>query len=183
MARPKKFDEAAVLNTMMIQFWQRGFTATSIKDIENSTHMTASSLYNHFGNKETLFAKVLDHYFEQIIKNRINIYLNRKGDPLTNLQEFVSSAVDQSVPRDLQGHACLLVNTITEWGPNLSELKLAFKRYDKEISKALENNIAEAQDLNQIRRDKSTQELATYLKINLNGLLVESKVNSSHRVY
>ena len=179
MARPKKFDETEVLNTITLLFWQRGYTATSMKDIENATQMTASSLYNHFGNKEALFTTVLNFYFENVIQIRIHTYLNRSGNPLKNLTDFFLSSVDKNVPKELQGHACLLVNTIAEWGPELSDLTGNLQKFDGVLKVALQKNIQSAQSQGLIRTDKSVDELTNYLKISMHGLLVESKLNFS----
>jgi TetR/AcrR family transcriptional regulator, transcriptional repressor for nem operon len=62
MARPREFDEDVVLDAAIQCFWNRGFEATSVKDLIDRTGITAASLYNAFGDKRALFRAALDHY-------------------------------------------------------------------------------------------------------------------------
>jgi AcrR family transcriptional regulator len=64
--RPRTFDEADVLDIAKNLFWQRGYEATSIKDLTEAMGMTPPSLYAAFGSKEALYDRVLDRYAETI---------------------------------------------------------------------------------------------------------------------
>jgi TetR/AcrR family transcriptional repressor of nem operon len=64
MARPREFDEIAVLEAAVDCFWKRGYEATSIRDLAASTGLSAPSLYNAFGDKRTLYAKALERYLD-----------------------------------------------------------------------------------------------------------------------
>ena len=63
MARPREFDEGAVLDAAAC-FWKQGYEATSVRDLVAQTGITAASLYNAFGDKRALYQKALDHYVE-----------------------------------------------------------------------------------------------------------------------
>jgi TetR/AcrR family transcriptional repressor of nem operon len=71
MARPREFDEMAVLDATVQCFWSRGYEATSVKDLIQGTGVTAASLYNAYGDKRGLFRAALDHYVESGIMERI----------------------------------------------------------------------------------------------------------------
>jgi TetR/AcrR family transcriptional regulator, transcriptional repressor for nem operon len=71
MARPREFDEEAVLDAVIRCFWSRGYEATSVKDLIEKTGITCASLYNAFGDKRTLFRTALDHYVEASIGARM----------------------------------------------------------------------------------------------------------------
>ena len=66
MARPKGYDRHAVLVAARDLFWERGYEATSIADLEQSTGLNRSSLYQEFGSKHDLFRAALDCYAEQV---------------------------------------------------------------------------------------------------------------------
>ena len=51
MARPKSFDDAAVLDRALQLFRQRGFEGTSMSDLEAHLGLGRQSLYNTFGDK------------------------------------------------------------------------------------------------------------------------------------
>ena len=62
MARPREFDEQAVLDLTTQRFWSKGYEATSMRDLADSTGVTTASLYNAFGDKRALYRLVLDRY-------------------------------------------------------------------------------------------------------------------------
>src|SRR5262249_1274392 len=62
MARPKSFDEDAVLDQAVQLFWERGYDGHSVADLEAHVGVGRQSLYNSFGDKQALFLKALDRY-------------------------------------------------------------------------------------------------------------------------
>jgi len=62
--RPRSFDTDQALDTAMRIFWQKGFDATSVSDLTAALGITRPSLYAAFGNKESLFRRILDRYLE-----------------------------------------------------------------------------------------------------------------------
>ena len=71
MARPREFDEGAVLDAAVLCFWKQGYEATSVRDLVAQTGITAASLYNAFGDKRALYQRALDHYVEASTADRI----------------------------------------------------------------------------------------------------------------
>jgi TetR/AcrR family transcriptional repressor of nem operon len=71
MARPREFDEQAVLDAAVQCFWARGYEAISVRDPIEKTGITGASLYNAFGDKRALYQRVLDHYVEDSVVDRI----------------------------------------------------------------------------------------------------------------
>ena len=51
MARPREFDETAVLEAAIQCFWSQGYEATSVRDLAEKMGITGASLYNTFGDK------------------------------------------------------------------------------------------------------------------------------------
>ncbi|MFI1234543.1 TetR family transcriptional regulator C-terminal domain-containing protein [Nocardia salmonicida] len=62
MARPRKFDEQAVLTAARSTFWRDGYAATSVQDLTDATGVGTQSLYGAFGNKHDLFVRILEDY-------------------------------------------------------------------------------------------------------------------------
>jgi AcrR family transcriptional regulator len=62
VARPREFDEDLVLDKAMQEFWSKGYEGTSLQDLLDAMGLTKSSLYQAFGSKEALFAKVAERY-------------------------------------------------------------------------------------------------------------------------
>src|SRR6266581_2925254 len=64
MGRPRAFDVDKALERALRMFWRKGFEGTSLSDLTKAMRINRPSLYAAFGNKETLFRKVLDLYFK-----------------------------------------------------------------------------------------------------------------------
>jgi len=71
MARPREFDEAAVLDAAIQQFWRRGYEATSVRTWLTRWASAGASLYNAFGDKRTLYERSLNRYLDQTFRERM----------------------------------------------------------------------------------------------------------------
>ncbi|MEL7378280.1 MAG: helix-turn-helix domain-containing protein, partial [Bacteroidota bacterium] len=56
------FNESEVLDKARDLFWERGYHATSISDLEKALGLSRSSLYNSFGGKRALYDLTLARY-------------------------------------------------------------------------------------------------------------------------
>jgi AcrR family transcriptional regulator len=73
MARPREFDEAAVLDAAIARFWQHGYEATSVRDLADEMNIAGASLYNAFGDKRTLYERALNRYLDQSLKRKTSL--------------------------------------------------------------------------------------------------------------
>ncbi|MFZ3076621.1 MAG: helix-turn-helix domain-containing protein, partial [Psychrobacter glacincola] len=55
MSRTTLYNRHEALERAIQLFWQKGFHATSLKDIEQALDMRPGSIYAAFGNKDGLF--------------------------------------------------------------------------------------------------------------------------------
>lgn len=60
--RPRGFAADEVLTRCLDVFWQRGYEATSLADLEAASGLVRTSLYNAFGAKHDLYAAALQRY-------------------------------------------------------------------------------------------------------------------------
>lgn len=178
MARPRAYNEDKVLNAAMMCFWQRGYSATSMKNLETATQLTSGSLYNSFGSKEQLFQLSLEYYTENIVGERIRIYLQR-GNAYDGIKDFICHCFDNTLlPNNM---ACLLINTATELDPQEVKVKAFLGKTFEHIDNALTAAIKRGQKQGDISSDKNPKQLAHHLSFLLNGMLVSSKVVNTHK--
>ena len=115
MARPREFDEEAVLDAAAQCFWARGYEATSVRDLIEKTGITGASLYNAFGDKRALYQRALDHYVEDSVVDRI-----RRCEALAP-REAIGAFFAEIVRRSLDDHqhkGCMLVNAALDVAPS-----------------------------------------------------------------
>jgi len=115
MARPREFNEEAVLDAAVQCFWAHGYEATSVRDLIEKTGITGASLYNAFGDKRALYQRALDHYVEDSVLDRI-----RRCEALAP-REAIGAFFAEIVRRSLDDHqhkGCMLVNAALDVMPS-----------------------------------------------------------------
>ncbi len=173
MARPKSFDQDQVLTQAMRCFWDRGYTATSMKDLEAATCLTPGSIYNSFGSKDGLFIASLDHYIERVVKRRVDKYL-LNGDPIKGIDAYFYDCF-RVQGEEIKG-GCLLINTSTELGPHDEIVRLKVLKGMKVAQRGLLAAVDRAKELGQISNETDSQQKASHLGLVLNGMLVQTKI-------
>ncbi len=118
MGRNFEFNREETLNRAMQVFWQKGYKATSIKDLIDEMGIQPGSIYNTFGDKHSLFIEVIRHYGEVVTTNALKS-LEQEGSPLQNLRNFFNEIITR--PYDKKCKGCLIVNTVVELAPHDNE--------------------------------------------------------------
>jgi len=116
MARPREFDEDAVLDAAMQRFWKNGYEATSMRDLAEVTGLTTPSLYNAFGDKRAIYRLVLDRYVRLTQETGAAVF-GGNDPPLRALERFFDANVEE-VLADRLHKGCLIVNTALEVAPH-----------------------------------------------------------------
>lgn len=121
MARPREFDETAVLNAATDLFWKRGFEATSIRDLADHTGLTTASLYNAYGDKRALYKRVLERYAENALVGCAQCLATRASGIRAIEAFFAALTKDTAADPDRKG--CLVVNAGLESAPRDRQFK------------------------------------------------------------
>jgi TetR/AcrR family transcriptional regulator, transcriptional repressor for nem operon len=120
MARPREFDEEAVLDAAVQCFWSQGYESTSVKDLMERTGLTAASLYNAYGDKRAMFRVALDHYIERSIGVRIQRC--EALPPRDAIRSFFDDILRRSL-KDRERKGCMVVNSALELAPHDAEFR------------------------------------------------------------
>ena len=160
MARPREFDEAAVLDAATDCFWRNGYEATSVRDLAAHMGITGASLYNAFGDKHALFRQVVRRYAERSMRERIS-RLESTLPPKEAVRGFLGEIVERSVGGDRRG--CLLVNTALEAAPDDPELRQEVAARLAEIEAFFRRAVTAAQRDGSIPPGRAPEDLARLL--------------------
>lgn len=169
--RPREFDCDQALDRALQLFWQKGYEGTSLSDLTGAMGINRPSLYAAFGNKESLFQKVLDRYaggpacfvreaLEEPTARAVAERLLRKAGEA------------QSDPRTPRG--CLLVHGALACGDEADPVRreLAARRAAGEA--ALRQRFERARSEGDLPPGADPGDLARYLATVMHGMAVQA---------
>ncbi len=87
MARTKAYERQTVIQQAFAIFIARGYQSTSLSDLTSATGLNKKSLYNEFGNKESLFMVVLEDFIANE-RAQSGPLLREKPLGIDNIQAF-----------------------------------------------------------------------------------------------
>jgi AcrR family transcriptional regulator len=103
MARPKTQGEKSdastrkVLKAALALFSRQGYRATSMRQIATRCRLSVGNLYHHFGNKEAIFQRLIDEYWDVLL------------DPELPLNKIFAAA---NFPEDLEEMAAAIEQVV-----------------------------------------------------------------------
>jgi TetR/AcrR family transcriptional repressor of nem operon len=134
MARTQEFDTSKALSDARRVFWDKGFDATSIADLESATGLGRSSIYHGFSSKRGLFDAVIQDYMDTILRPRLNL-LHSPSGPAEGISTYLKSLSDDLVKTadETTNRGCLLLNTAAGIAGNDEALRLLIDGYQIEL--------------------------------------------------
>lgn len=175
MPRPKEFVPDEVLSQAMVLFWERGYDATSIRDLEKRLGINRFSLYSTFGGKRRLFLAALRQYRRNVVVKRLTA-LERFCPGLEAVRRFFEEAVEINATKTNKLRGCLMTNTAVELGLQDEEIAAAAREHLKLLEQFFYRALLKARRDGEIRKDKSLRDLARFLTNAAQGLGVIFKV-------
>lgn len=176
MPRPRTKGDTALIEQAMHLFWQKGYTATGIRDLEQQLGMKAPGIYNRFGSKDALYRIALAHYVTVIVDRRIQRYLVEQP-PLTGLRRFFETTYDY-VDAEHPARSCFLVTTTLELGNKDPLVSDILGSGAKRLRNAFRQHLQRAQQEGLLSQVIDLNSWVDVLYLSLQGLLVSSKVAS-----
>ncbi|WP_130735162.1 TetR/AcrR family transcriptional regulator [Flavobacterium sp. J27] len=159
MARPIEFDYNKKLNIARELFWEKGYSRTSMNDLEERLQLNRSSIYRSFGNKQELFIKCLQSYIS-FKEDEYSLAASKGKSPLNSVIAIIND-IEQNIILDTK--TCLSIYTTFELGRlDVDVYKVLQKQSEKTVG-LFETLVEQAQKIGEIPKDKSPQDLAYYI--------------------
>ncbi|WP_077212334.1 TetR/AcrR family transcriptional regulator [Bacillus dakarensis] len=177
MARNKEFDETKVLLKAMVLFWRNGYEKTSMQDLVDFTKINRKSIYDTFGDKQTLFLKALQ-LFEEIVDRRIQSRLQPTSSVKSAIREMFEMAV---ASHDEKPPGCLIVNTAVEL--SLHDPKIA-DRIQKSFSKTeslIRELLLQGQMNGEVSHQLDVEKTAQFIHNSFIGIRVLAKTTNDQK--
>jgi AcrR family transcriptional regulator len=171
LGRPRSFETGKALDAAMKVFWCKGYEGASLSDLTKAMGINRPSLYAAFGDKESLFRKVLDRY--------------DKG-PAAYVREALNQPTARAVvERLMEGAAelgtassnprgCLFVQSALACGDKAEGIRndLILRRDAGE--KAVRLRLKRAQAEGDLAHDANPADLARYVVTVVQGIAVQA---------
>lgn len=123
-----------------VLFRERGYAATSMRDIAESLGIEAASLYNHIHSKEQILQEICFRMAEQFFAG-IEPVVKASIPPIEKLREAIEAHL-----KVIAAHNDASAVFLHEWRhlgePFLSDFKLMRRRYEKIFRTLIEEGIA-----------------------------------------
>jgi TetR/AcrR family transcriptional repressor of nem operon len=178
MARPRGFDEHAVLEAASAAFWSKGYEATSTRDLVRSTGLTQPSLYNAFGDKRALFLRALEHYLQHTLRERIE-RLERTVSPAEGITLFFHEVIERALA-DPDKRGCMLVNSALETSSDDEAFRDMVAAEMAEIRDFFRRRLVAAQQSGEIAGVIPADDAASHLLATLIGIRVLARVTPQY---
>jgi TetR/AcrR family transcriptional regulator, transcriptional repressor for nem operon len=178
MARPKSFDDDAVLDRALQLFHERGFEGTSMSDLEAHLGLGRQSLYNTFGDKRELYLKALDRYQRQE-NDRMIAMLEAPDAGLDAVERWLAANAAAVTARGAPA-GCFTVNSIIE-RPDDAPTAARCTRGRECLTAAIRAALSRAQAKGEIPAERDLDGLVGLLVAHVYGLAVLARAGATER--
>ncbi|NEN90419.1 MAG: TetR/AcrR family transcriptional regulator [Okeania sp. SIO3H1] len=175
MGRQKEFNRDEVLMKAMETFWCYGYEGTSIQTLVDKMGINRGSLYDTFGDKQSLFHEAIAYYDSRLVSPMIS-KLEADDASKQTIVDIFYGMIDSAVT-DEDRKGCLITNTAVELGGNNPDSAKQIAAKIQQIENALTKALTTAQEKGEINQKHNCTTVARFLTCCLQGLRVISKVN------
>jgi TetR/AcrR family transcriptional repressor of nem operon len=162
MARPRSFDEGAVLRTARDQFWATGYAGTKVDDIAAATGLGKGSLYGAFGDKHALFLRVFDDYCTEAAESTRRALDGPDSGAYQRLRDHLL-AIAEATAADRERRGCLLAKSTAECAEHDEAVAARAQRTFRELQEQVTACVAAAQRAGDIAAGHDPAHLASLL--------------------
>ncbi len=167
MGRPLGFDQVEVLETIQEQFWNNGYSATSLDDLMKSTGLGKGSLYGTYGSKHDMYLMAFTDYCAWVISDYEERLRGTETGAITRLRDLVQASAKCDSKRR---RGCMLAKGTAEVAGLFSDvdkiIEKAFKAMEREIRKC----VCQAQGAGDIDPGRDPRTIAVTLLAVLRGM-------------
>jgi TetR/AcrR family transcriptional repressor of nem operon len=169
MARPRSFDERAVLRTARDQFWSTGYAGTKIDEIAAATGLGKGSLYGAFGDKHALFLRVFDDYCTEAAAVARAKLEGPDSGAYQRLRDYVVADAE-AVVADERHRGCLIAKSTAECAEHDAAIAARSRQAFRDLHEQLTACVAAAQRAGDIAADHEPGRLAGLLLATMRGI-------------
>jgi len=179
MGRKAEFNKEQVLEQAMNVFWLKGYSATSIQDLETATGLKRGSIYGAFGNKKELFLMALERYSQSFSRLKSD-FEGLAVSPLSKVKKILYFSMERALA-DEEGYCCLAMKTLLDMAGRDQDISHQVNRIMEDLENVFYDLLLEAQEKGELNLGKDPRGLARFLTVFLNGLRVSAQTKPGRR--
>ena len=172
MARLREFDTETVLDQATDVFWRLGYEATSLSKVMEATGLQKGSLYQAFGDKHSLFMKILERYMERGEATAREVF--SETPPGEAIEAWMKKMQAEAAAVGFE-RGCLLWNTTSELSPHDPEVRALLNAHLERMSTLITDVIRRGQAEGAYRDDVDAESLTMYLMTSAAGMIAMQK--------
>lgn len=170
MGRPASYDRDEVLQRAVALFWEQGYHATSMKDLEAALDMRPGSLYAAFGSKAGVFGAALEAYAEASEQRLCDVLAAAPG-PVAGIRAYLEAVAATCAGAEPEGaRACMIVKTVLEVSGREPGLAEQANRHLERLEQVLAKAVADGQAAGEIDSSADPCRLARLIQAQITGL-------------
>jgi AcrR family transcriptional regulator len=178
MARPREFDEDTVLAQALNVFWEKGFDAASLADLQEATGLTKSSLYKAFQSKEGLFRRVLEHYSREHLAFRAKALA--QPTPRRISESLLAGIVNLHTGKNTPS-GCLVTFSALACSAEAQPISAELSESRNEFERRLKDRFDEIGHAGPLPVGMNTATAASFLSTFIQGLAVQARGGATRR--
>jgi TetR/AcrR family transcriptional repressor of nem operon len=169
MARPREFNPQAVIDQAMLVFWQKGYEATSIRDLKDQMGISSSSMYEVFGDKRGVYLAALARSCE-LERERMEHLADAVETPQAFVQQLFELS-DQAIQSGSNQAGSMALHAMVEFGPRDPDITRMLLGHYFAIAEIIARVIARGQQSAAVTSPEASHMLAYTLLTTLYGVV------------
>jgi TetR/AcrR family transcriptional repressor of nem operon len=174
MPRGKSYNHEDVLEKAMNVFWENGYEATSVRQLEKEMGINQFSIYAAFTDKRNLFVESM-HQYRSFVKSHVFQNLLKQDAGIADILKFLND-FSEKVSSQKYGRGCLIVNTVAEVGAKDEVIFEVTKQYFEFVRTMFREILIRSGEAGELSSNADVEKCANYLVGVMQGISVASKV-------
>ena len=176
MARPSNKEK--LLSDGLRLVHERGFGASSVRDIAQAAEVPLGSFTNHFASKEAFGLEILERYREMTSANVRATLRNDRLPPLRRLRAWIDGQLEYLRKDDMR-RGCLYGNLSAEASETSDAIRFRVASVFAENQASIAYCLQAAIDAGELARNADVQDLTGFIVSSLQGAILVAKAQRS----
>jgi AcrR family transcriptional regulator len=178
--RPAVFDRDIALREAMNLFWERGYEGTSFDDLIAAMGISASSFYNSFGSKESLYCEATRSYLEWAGQWFFAILNDPSIDTRTAFAHLFEATAEEFTRGD-HPLGCMVSLAGTHCSPGMTNIRDMMAEHRAFSESAMAERIRKGIAKGDVPEGSDAKMLAAYYSAVARGLAVQARDGASRK--